>query len=154
MLQALRQLALSLTLFSAVALCFQLPGRERPIEIERIFELDPAETTLALGQKLLLSAASIYELELIKGVSDTLAFKIERAKAQLTICEKKSARSPLQAIKGIGQKTAQKLEQHLELGCESINRHAFKSSGSNRSSSAFQRDLGLVFDKGAVQRTD
>ena len=78
-----------------------------------------AESKLALGQRLKLEACDVFALELIPGISDTLAFKMVEKRS--TIAETaqylshSSKHRALEIIHGIGKKTAQKLNYYLEV---------------------------------------
>lgn len=76
---------------------------------------DP-EGRLALGLKLSLACADMWSLELLKGVSDTLAFELlEKRDEILRASRKESESSALQRAHGVGEKKAQALLKHLSL---------------------------------------
>lgn len=76
---------------------------------------DP-EGRLAMGLKLSLACADMWSLELLKGVSDTLA--LELIEKRYEIMRAAFTGSQVEAIKkahGIGDKTAEKLLEYLDL---------------------------------------
>jgi hypothetical protein len=77
---------------------------------------DDPEGRLAMGYKLPLQCADVWSLELLKGISDTLAFEIMAKRFEIA----RSVRSEgeinaLQHAHGIGEKTASKLLPYLDL---------------------------------------
>jgi hypothetical protein len=77
---------------------------------------DDPEGRLAMGHKLPLACADMWALELLKGVSDTLA--LELIDKRYEIIRASFNTSPVEAIKkahGIGDKTATKLLEYLDL---------------------------------------
>lgn len=97
------------------ATIIQNPPLHSPLE-----EASPnAESRLAAGEKIPFSAAGVYELELIPGISDSLAFRLLEKKAavlelaaQLPSGERSRA---LLIIHGVGDKTARHLIDYLSL---------------------------------------
>lgn len=74
------------------------------------------ESRLAMGLPMPLACADASDLELLKGVSDTLAFEL--IKERQTILQAASRGSPsdaLQLVHGVGPKTAEKLARYLDL---------------------------------------
>lgn len=77
---------------------------------------DDPEGRLAMGYKLPLECANLWSLELIKGVSDTLAFEILDKRFEiLRAALNGSHRDALQKARGIGEKTAERFLQYLDL---------------------------------------
>lgn len=77
---------------------------------------DDPESRLAMGEKLPLECADVSSLELIKGISDTLAFEI--LDKRYDIMRSAFTGSHLEAIQrahGIGEKTAKKLLMYIDL---------------------------------------
>jgi hypothetical protein len=77
---------------------------------------DDPEGRLAMGFKLPLSCADVWSLELLKGVSDTLAF--EMVAKRYEIMRAALTESPAEALgkaRGIGDTTAAKLLRYLDL---------------------------------------
>ncbi len=100
------------------ALLFQ--ARLRASQIPPSFpKYENAEAAFALEQRIVFSRASIYELELIPGISDTLAFRIEAARpAILSAAAGESSKTrhlAFTTVHGIGEEIAQKLNKYLEL---------------------------------------
>ncbi len=96
-----------------------LPGPTPDYRPESLMQGDLHETTLALGQKLKLSSVGLYELELINGVSDTLAQNILLSRVQVLNSARHAisyerAKS-LELVHGIGEKTAKKLDSVIAL---------------------------------------
>jgi hypothetical protein len=84
---------------------------------------DP-EGRLAMGLKLPLECADMWSLELLKGISDTLA--LELLDRRYEIMSAAFTGSQIEALKkahGVGDKTGEKLLRYLELRerCESPN---------------------------------
>ncbi|RMD87676.1 MAG: hypothetical protein D6808_01040 [Candidatus Dadabacteria bacterium] len=83
----------------------------------RAFESLNSEGILALGQKIPLSKADLYDLELISGISDTIGRALLRDK--LKIISKARELPPgqkykaLTIVKGIGEKKAKKFYNYL-----------------------------------------
>jgi hypothetical protein len=61
------------------------PPSISPIEVARLLREGDAESRLALGEPLELSTASIYDLELIAGISDTMATRIMEKKGEILL---------------------------------------------------------------------
>jgi hypothetical protein len=81
---------------------------------------DNAEAILAAGQKLKFATVGVYELELIPGVGDKLANSILAKRSHILDCSKstqnkKCPESPFEVVKGVGPKTAAKLETYLQI---------------------------------------
>lgn len=69
-----------------------------------------------MGEKLPLECADISSLELIKGISDTLAFELLEKRYE--IMRAAFTESPVDAIQrahGVGEKTAEKILPYLDL---------------------------------------
>ena len=76
---------------------------------------DP-ESRLAMGEKLPLRCADISSLELIKGISDTLAFELlERRYEIMRAALQGSHVEAIQKAQGVGDKTAEKLLPYIDL---------------------------------------
>ena len=113
------------------ALAGRLPSILVPREPIPLSWLDPPshedpEGRLAMGLKLSLACADMWSLELLKGVSDTLA--LELIDKRYEIMRAAFNGSQVEAIKkahGIGDKTAEKLLAYLDLQerCERIERY-------------------------------
>ena len=79
---------------------------------------DP-ESILAAGGRLALSECGVFEFELIPGVSDTLAFRLEERKRELG--ERSRQRPPdertrvWEIVHGVGAKTAEKLAAYIDI---------------------------------------
>lgn len=75
------------------------------------------EQQFALGNKIKLSDADLYDLELIPGVSDTLGMNILVARHKIIAASNnKNSRlkiNPFELAHGVGEKTASKLERYL-----------------------------------------
>jgi hypothetical protein len=103
------------------ALAGRLPSILVPREPIPLSWLDPPshedpEGRLAMGLKLSLACADMWSLELLKGVSDTLA--LELIEKRYEIMRTAFTGSQVEAIKkahGIGDKTAEKLLEYLDL---------------------------------------
>lgn len=77
---------------------------------------DDPESRLAMGEKLPLACADISNLELIKGISDSLADELLEKRYEIMRAALKE--SHLEAIKrarGVGEKTAVRLLTYLDL---------------------------------------
>jgi ribosomal protein S13 len=78
-----------------------------------------AESKFALGHRLDIATVDIYALELIPGISDTLAFKMIAKRSDISETAQYLSQSArhrsLEIIHGIGKKTAQKLATYLEV---------------------------------------
>jgi Holliday junction resolvasome RuvABC DNA-binding subunit len=69
-----------------------------------------------MGEKLPLECADISSLELIKGISDTLAFELLSKRYEIMRAAFQETRvKALQRAHGIGEKTAEKLLTYLDL---------------------------------------
>ena len=79
-----------------------------------------SETRLALGLKIPLRQASVYDLELIPGISDVLANRLVKATWQIMVQSLYSQGAPPEAalalVHGIGEKKAATFGRHIELG--------------------------------------
>ena len=74
------------------------------------------EALLAIGKKIRLSTASRYELGLINGISQSKATEIiEKREEIISIAMQSDLQTALQTVPGIGEKTAVKLTEFLEL---------------------------------------
>ena len=86
-------------------------------DLPRIFDGDSFESTLALNQPLKVDQVGIFELELISGISDTLANNILRKRADMLslaatlLTEEKHA--ALELVHGIGPAKAKTLAKNL-----------------------------------------
>lgn len=83
---------------------------------------DP-EGRLAMGYGLAFQCADVWSLELLKGVSDTIAFEL--LNKRLAIVRAAHKVTPIEAIqmaRGIGKKTGEKLLTYLDL-TERCERH-------------------------------
>ena len=77
---------------------------------------DDPEGRLAMGLKLPLECANVWSVELIKGVSDTLAFELlDKRFAIMLAAFKGSQTEAIQKAHGIGEKTAEQLLKYLDL---------------------------------------
>ena len=78
-----------------------------------------AETLLALGERIDFSRASLFDLELIPGISDRLATLLMLKKGEIHLRSRFFApRDRYQAfmiVRGIGPKTAEKLDLYLRI---------------------------------------
>ena len=76
-----------------------------------------AEQQFALGRKIPLSSADLYDLELIPGVADNLASNIIEKRSQIILEDqlktKNSRKLSFEMIHGVGNKTAEKLARYL-----------------------------------------
>ena len=108
---------LILLAFLAVRITYLL---SRPPQAQPSWFLPPSyddpEGRLAMGHKLPLQCADVWSLELLKGISDTLACEIVAKRFEIA----RSVRSEghlnaLQHAHGIGEKTASKLLPYLDL---------------------------------------
>ncbi len=85
-----------------------------------MLSMQNAESRLASEGKIQLASADVYELELIKGIGDVLAYAIidqkhqvlERAKELLP----QHQYAALELVHGIGPATARKLGRQIDLG--------------------------------------
>ncbi len=81
--------------------------------------VDEAEDIFAYGHRISLKNATMYELELIPGVSDTLAKNIledrEKIIKKAITLPPKDRHTALELAHGIGVKTAKKLDRYLEI---------------------------------------
>lgn len=95
------------------------PRTPSPTEIARLLREGDGETRLALGEKLDLARASVFELELISGVSDRLAGRLIEQKgaiiAQASLLPPERRWVALTLVHGIGPKTAQKLSHDIDI---------------------------------------
>lgn len=112
-------------LISLLAACLYLPERlSSPPELTlpelAPVAVSPAEARLALGLKIPLKHADIYDLELIPGISDVLAQRLVKAKLQILIrsaySQGASVEKALEVVHGIGEKKAATFGEQLELG--------------------------------------
>ena len=108
-----------LTLLAFVAIRL-LPSLSPPPEVDPSWFLPPSyddpEGRLAMGHKLPLQCANIFSLELVKGVSDTLA--AELLTSRFDIIGHARTGSPIDAIqraKGVGEATAERLLRYIDL---------------------------------------
>jgi hypothetical protein len=77
---------------------------------------DDPEGRLAIGYKLPLECANVWSLELIKGVSDTLAFELlDKRFDIMRSALNDSHREAIQKAHGIGEKTGERLLEYLDL---------------------------------------
>jgi hypothetical protein len=77
---------------------------------------DDPEGRLAMGFKLPLSCADVWSLELLKGVSDTLAFELVAKRYEIMRAAlNESPAAALGKARGIGDTTAAKLLKYLDL---------------------------------------
>ena len=112
-----RALILTVLVFSLLRMAIE---RKRPAlllqgKIQIIDRLN-AEGQIAVGEKIFLSKAGIYELELIPGISDGLAFRIyEKKKTILKAAGQMGQVKALSIIHGIGPKTSGKILRYLKL---------------------------------------
>jgi len=75
-----------------------------------------AESELATGDRIPLGCADISSLELIPGISDTIAISlIEKREEIQHSFEKTSLESSLQIARGIGPKNASKIARYLDV---------------------------------------
>jgi len=91
-----------------------------PPEIDPSWLIPPSHTDpegrLAMGQKLPIACADVWSLELIKGVSDTLALElIEKRFDIMRAALNGSHQEAIQKARGIGDKTGERLLQYLAL---------------------------------------
>lgn len=113
---------ISTTLIISALFGFDIFSDDYSIAIGDIFMGDSAESTLALGERLALPASGVYELELIKKVSDRLAngllnkSELVSEAAKTLKCGKQH--KALELVKGIGEKTAQNLASYLSPSTE------------------------------------
>ncbi|MEN9844952.1 MAG: hypothetical protein RIS36_99 [Pseudomonadota bacterium] len=96
-----------------------------PLRVDPSWLIPPSheepEGRLAMGHDLAFQCADVWSLELIKGVSDTIAFEL--LDKRLTIIRAAYNGTPLEAIqkaRGIGEKTGERILSYLNLteGCE------------------------------------
>lgn len=77
---------------------------------------DDPETRLAMGEKLPLACADIATLELIKGISDVLAFELlEKRYEIMRAALNETHLEAIQRAHGVGKKTGEKLLNYLDL---------------------------------------
>jgi hypothetical protein len=77
---------------------------------------DDPESALAMGEKLALACADLSSIELIKGISDTLAFELlDKRHDIIRAALKGSQLDAIQRAHGIGAKTAEKLLPYIDL---------------------------------------
>jgi hypothetical protein len=77
---------------------------------------DDPEGRLAIGLKLPLACANVWSVELIKGVSDTLALElIDKRFEIMRAAFNGSQMDAIQRARGVGAKTAQQLLRYLDL---------------------------------------
>lgn len=80
-----------------------------------------AESRLAAGKRIELCRAGMFELELIAGIADALAFEILRKKRAVLAAARAlppgARHRALELVHGIGRKRAQSLSRHLALHC-------------------------------------
>ena len=93
--------------------------RTWPVEVNMAalvsIERHNAEACLAAGCKIPLSFAGMYELELVPGISDTLALNILRARGAILKIRHKSGCAAFTEAQGIGEKTARTLCDYILL---------------------------------------
>ena len=115
---------ISLSMIMAAVFVFRagfagISGTAMQSGIEELFTDTDAESLLACGQPVSYTRADMYQLELIPGISDTLAERLlsNRPEVQQEICS--SAARPhsqaLERIHGIGPVTATRLGRYLQL---------------------------------------
>lgn len=96
----------------------QLLRSPPPPDIEHLCRAN-AEAMLACGLKLPLAEASLYELELIPGLGATLAERIYLSRARIIATAssypQKDHHHALEIVHGIGPKSAQALQEYLDL---------------------------------------
>ena len=115
------QRALSLTLIGTL-LCYQLlfsyVAIEGPRHLSAKTIANDPESLLAQGKKLPLATADIYALELIPGISDTLAHKIIATRLAVhsvsSFLRPSTKHRAFEVIHGVGPKTAKKLSHYLD----------------------------------------
>jgi len=87
--------------------------------LQELAEYGNAETKLALGLKIPFSRAGVYELELIPGISDRLAFEmVSKRQVIISLARKFPPAQKYRAltvVPGIGVKTAGKIGEFLDL---------------------------------------
>jgi len=77
---------------------------------------DDPEGRLAMGLKLPLECANIWSLELIKGISDTLALEVlDKRFDIMRAAFNGSQTEAIQRARGIGEKTAEQLLRYIDL---------------------------------------
>ncbi len=112
-----------LSIFKLAQLSFALYGNSRTETLsDSIFAPKPicfAEQQFALGRRIDLSSADLFDLELIPGVSDVLANNIINKREQILAIEKDKIKkmniSPFELVHGVGKQTAKKLTKYLRL---------------------------------------
>lgn len=74
------------------------------------------ESRLAMGLPIPLACADASDLELLNGVSDTLAFELIKERRSILLATSRSTPADaLQLVHGVGAKTAEKLVRYLDL---------------------------------------
>lgn len=86
---------------------------------DRLIAARDAESLLAAGRRMRLSDCGVYELELIPGVSDLLAFRILERKSALARKARLLAEGRRfqiwEDVYGVGTKTARKLAGYIDI---------------------------------------
>jgi hypothetical protein len=86
------------------------------------------ESILATGQRVPLECFDISTLELLRGVSDTLALKILESREEVRKAFNRGAseEDALQRIRGVGPATARTLARYIRLDGECLNQPTFQ----------------------------
>jgi len=118
---AIRYVALMLVCLMVSAYRVFVPLARPPaapaVEVARLLREGDAESLIALGQPIPLSRASIFDLELISGVSDRMASRILEKKGEIltqaTILPPERKWLALTLVHGIGPKNGRKLARWI-----------------------------------------
>ena len=123
-----RDTPLTLTVLTSIGIHFllSLAPTQDPPKIPLFVNLRDAESRLAVGLRLNFNAVDFSDLMLIPGISDTLAERLLRGRpAVVSALRHHPPRERYQAltiIHGIGNATAQKLSQYLDLSQRTARR--------------------------------
>lgn len=109
---------LAISLYRAM-IPMERPEPVSPLEVARLLREGDAESLLALGRPIPLSQANIFDLELISGVSDTMASRIIEKKGEIltqaSILPPDRKWLALTLVHGIGAKNGRKLARSIAL---------------------------------------
>ncbi len=90
-----------------------------PLSRPSVFQPQDSESLLARGKRLWLITADLYSLELLSGISDSLAHEIIKSKRDVSAHAvwkvKKAPDNPLEYVHGIGEKRAKKFSRYLSV---------------------------------------
>jgi hypothetical protein len=95
------------------------PSSVPEVEVARLLREGDGESLLALGQPIPLSRASLYDLELIKGLSDRTAGRILERKGEIllqaSLLPEGRKWEALTLVQGIGPKNGRRLSEFIAL---------------------------------------